>query len=134
MTEPLHVPGNRVAAPSRQRTIRTALPLALVVSLLASGCGGDESGEIIRVRVPRGASFSAVTDSLAQKEIIQAPGLFRIYARLTGADRNIKPGTYGFRKGTGWKRVLDDLHGVACFARLVIPEADLRKIAPRLPR
>src|SRR5690606_7321491 len=134
MSESLHVPGTRVAVPSRRRSIRTALPLALVVALLASGCGGDDSGEIIRVRVPRGASFSAVTDSLAEKEIIRAPGLFRIYARLTGADRNIKPGTYGFRKGTGWKRVLDDLHaGRVLRARLVIPEGwDLRKIAPRL--
>src|SRR5690606_10510710 len=134
MSESLHVPGTRVAVPSRRRSIRTALPLALVVALLASGCGGDDSGDIIRVRVPRGASFSAVTDSLAEKEIIRSPGLFRAYARITGADRNIKPGTYGFRKGTGWKRVLDDLHaGRVLQAKLVLPEGwDLRKIAPRL--
>ena len=134
MTEPLQVPGARVAAPRRPRAARTTRLLALVATAFAAACGGDGSGEIIRVRVPRGASFSAVADSLANKEIVRAPGLFRVYARLTGADRNIKPGTYGFRKGTGWKRVLDDLHaGRVLHARLVIPEGwDLRKIAPRI--
>ncbi len=134
MTEPLQDLGSRVAAAWRRRSNRTILSLALIAALAASACSGSGSGDIIRVRVPRGASFSAVTDSLAEKEIIRSPGLFRAYARITGADRNIKPGTYGFRKGTGWKRVLDDLHaGRVLQAKLVIPEGwDLRKIAPRL--
>ncbi|HEX7119611.1 MAG TPA: endolytic transglycosylase MltG [Longimicrobiales bacterium] len=111
-----------------------SIALAAILAATASACGGDGDGDLIRVRVPRGASFSAVTDSLSKKGIIRAPTLFRVYARLTGADRNIKPGTYGFRKGTGWKRVLDDLHaGRILRIRLVIPEGwDLRKIAPRV--
>ncbi|HEX6941017.1 MAG TPA: endolytic transglycosylase MltG [Longimicrobiales bacterium] len=118
-----------------RRPIGTLRSLVLAAVLLpAVAACGDGSGEIVRVRVPSGATFSQVADSLESKGILRAPTLFRVYARITGADRNIKPGTYGFRRGTGWKRVLDDLHaGRVLTMRFVIPEGwDLRKIAPRL--
>jgi UPF0755 protein len=88
----------------------------------------------MHVRVPQGASFSAVTDSLAARDVIKSPRLFRTYARLTGADRTVKPGTYGFRSGMGWGRILGDLYqGDVLTERITIPEGwDLRRIAPRL--
>jgi UPF0755 protein len=88
----------------------------------------------VRVRVPEGASFSEATDSLAAHGVIRAPFLFRAYAKITRADRVAKPGTYGFRRGAGWRSILEDLRlGRILTARLVIPEGwDLRKIAPRL--
>lgn len=116
--------------------MRRILTIVALAALLVSvaGCMGAGEGEEIRVRVPNGAPFSAVTDSLAGKGIIRAPTLFRIYARLTEQDRRIKPGTYAFRRGSGWKTVLDDLtHGRVLTMRLVIPEGwDLRKISTRL--
>ena len=132
MTRPGHT-GYELQRPRRplRRAVRAAV-LALTFAIAA--CGGQGEGDVVRVRVPAGSSFSAVTDSLAENEIIRAPALFRIYARIKGADHNIKPGTYGFRKGTGWGRVLDDLReGRVMTVKLVIPEGwDLRKIAPRL--
>ena len=107
---------------------------AAAVLMTAAGCTGEGEGEEVRVRVPNGASFSAVTDSLASKGVISAPTLIRIYARLTNQDHRIRPGTYGFRQGAGWKTVLDDLtNGRVLTMRLVIPEGwDLRKISARL--
>lgn len=99
-----------------------------------AGCAGEGSGEPVRVRVPRGASFSQVADSLEAKEIIAWSPLFRLYARAKGAAGRIQPGTYEFRRGTGWDVVLDDLvAGRFLVARVTIPEGwDLRGIAPRL--
>ncbi len=137
MTERMSVPGrsgHEATHLSRPpiRAARTAIAFALAMAL--ASCGGGGESELVRVRVPVGASFAEVTDSLAENGVIRAPALFRIYARITGADHRIRPGTYGFEKGTGWKRVLDDLReGRVLTVKLVIPEGwDLRKIAPRL--
>jgi UPF0755 protein len=88
----------------------------------------------VRVNVAVGASFGEITDSLAKHHIIRAPALFELYARVRRASRGVKPGTYGFRRGTSWNRVLGDLNaGRVLNVRLVIPEAwDLRGIAPRI--
>lgn len=90
----------------------------------------------MRVRVPSGASFSQVTDSLAAKGLIDNRGLFSFIGRLTGAADEIKPGTYGFRRGASWIRILDDLRqGRILTVRLVIPEGwSLRSIAPDLAK
>lgn len=137
-------PSHRTGAPGPRSdsTIRRAIRAAMATLgcaflLLATGCdfGNHEGeGDVIQVRVPRGASFSAITDSLATRGIITQPRLFRLYARFSGADRSIKPGTYGFRHGTGWDRILTDLHrGNILTMRITIPEGwELRRIAARL--
>jgi UPF0755 protein len=88
----------------------------------------------VRVHVPAGASFSQVTDSLASRDVISTPALFKLYARVRSATGSVKPGTYAFRRGTAWSQILDDLSGGRVLtARVVIPEAwDLRGIAPRI--
>jgi UPF0755 protein len=111
--------------------------LVLCTALAASAAcdhGADQEDEPLRVRVPPGASFAEVTDSLAAKRIVQVPFLFRLYARVLGVDDEIKPGTYAFRPGTGWKTLLEDLRlGRVLTSRIVIPEGwDLQRIAPRL--
>jgi UPF0755 protein len=114
---------------------RRARALACLSALaVVAGCGGEGEGEPVRVHVPAGASFSQVADSLAAHDIVTAPPLFRLYARATGAAGRIKPGTYAFRRGTDWRRVLDDLQaGRVLTARITIPEGwDLRGIAPRI--
>jgi UPF0755 protein len=105
----------------------------LLCSALAA-CGGAGTGEPIRVHIPPGASFSAVTDSLATRDIIGNPAFFKMYARIKSATGSVKPGTYAFRRGTAWSEILDNLaSGSVLTARIVIPEAwDLRGIAPRI--
>lgn len=95
----------------------------LVVSLLATACGGQPSGPKLPVQVPAGASFSQIADSLEARGIIGMKPAFRVYARITGADSRVRPGTYGFQKGESWKAILSDLkEGRVLTAKLVIPE------------
>lgn len=112
---------------------------ALAVPLLAvalPACGGNDpgSGEPVRVHVPRGASMTQVADSLAAHDIIDGAFAFRMYARFRGAAGSIQAGTYEFRRGAGWNRLLDDLaSGRVVNERVVIPEGwTLRRIAPGL--
>lgn len=112
--------------------IRPAALLLLLTATLA--CTGQGSGEPVRVTVPLGASFAGVADSLEAHGIIGQPTLFGLYARVTGDAGRIKPGTYAFRRGSGWKTVLSDLvAGRILTERIVIPEGfDVDDIAPRV--
>jgi UPF0755 protein len=117
-------------------TART-LTRALVVVLLAASaaaCSGAGRGPARRVRIPAGASFTQVTDSLARYDVVRFPSAFAFFARMIGADDEVKAGTYGFRTHMGWHRVLEDLRlGRVLTVRLVIPEGwDLRAIANRI--
>lgn len=108
--------------------------LFLFLALLAACGKGDGTGPTLPVQVPPGASFAQITDSLETRGVITfAPG-FRIYARLSGADARVRPGTYGFRKGQSWKSILDDFRaGRVMTAKLVVPEGfSLDKIARRI--
>lgn len=115
---------------------KLAAATALLVGL--SACGGDEPGDgpVHRLRVPAGASFGAVADSLEAKEILGSTTVLRLYARITGQAGDIQAGTYEFREGAGWRKVLDDLTaGRVAAERLVVPEGwDIQRIGPALAR
>jgi UPF0755 protein len=91
--------------------------------LLLGACGGKGTGPKLPVQVPPGASFAQIADSLHERGIIGQTTFFRIYARLTGSDSKVRPGTYGFKRGEAWKSILADLReGRVMTAKLVIPE------------
>jgi UPF0755 protein len=75
-------------------------------------------------------------DSLAKAGVIQAPELFRFYAKLRGGDRRIKPGTYLLRRGSSWNSVLHALReGKGLMATVTIPEGfALSQIVPLVAR
>lgn len=110
----------------------------LLMAILLGACGGSDegTGDPKHVTVPRGASLSAVADSLDRRGIISSATLFGLYARMRGAESGIKAGTYGFREGAGWDRILEDLEaGRVLTDRLVIPEGwTIDRIAPGLAR
>lgn len=109
--------------------------LLLSAALLFAACGkGEGEGPIQRVHVPSGASFSQVTDSLSARGIVRGKTFFKLYARLSGVDGNIKPGTYGFRKEQSWGTIIQDLRdGDVLTLRFVIPEGwSLDRIAKRM--
>jgi len=99
--------------------------------LLLAACAG---GAPVDVVVPPGASFATVTDSLARHGVVTAPRLFRLYARLTGADRAVRPGVYRLARGAWWPTLLRKLRrGEVLTVRLVLPEGwTLERLAPRL--
>jgi peptidoglycan lytic transglycosylase G len=94
------------------------------------------TGEVQRVHVPPGASFSQVTDTLSTRGIIDFAPVFKLYAQVRRDAHVAKPGTYGFRKGESWNKVLRDLsEGNTLHARFVIPEGwNLDRIAARIGR
>ncbi len=102
---------------------------------MLAACGGG-SGRPVRVIVPQGASFRAAADSLAKRGVIQAPGLFRLYAKVRGSDRTIKAGTYLLRRGASWETVLTALReGKGLAYTVTIPEGyTLSQIVPLVAR
>ena len=108
--------------------------LAVLAVAGSLACGGPDDAPTHRVRVPQGATFAAVADSLEARGIIDAPGPFRLYARVVGAADDVQAGTYEFPEGAAWGDVLDALtEGRVAYDRLTIPEGwEVRRIAPRL--
>jgi UPF0755 protein len=104
--------------------------------VLFAACGGEPYGAPARVIVPRGASFGQATDSLAKAKLVGSPKMFRLYGRLTGGDRNIKPGTYLFKPGTPWTDIVSALNGGHGLVNTItIPEGyTISQITPRLAR
>lgn len=119
---------------TRSHGSRSASGVLLALLLVLAGCGGEGEGEPVRVHVPAGASFAAVTDSLVAHGLVSRPTLFRVWARVTGKATRIQPGTYAFRPGAGWATIVGDLEaGRILTERMVIPEGfNLGDIAPRI--
>jgi UPF0755 protein len=116
---------------------RAELRFALVaMCVVGAACGGQPHGAPTRVIVPRGASFGQAADSLARTGIIGSPRLFRFYGRITGGDRNIKPGTYLLKHGTPWKDIVGALNGGRGLVNTItIPEGyTISQITPVLAR
>src|SRR5438874_5448010 len=117
--------------------LRADLRLALIALCVVTGaCVGQPHGAPTRVILPRGATFGQAADSLARNGVIGSPKIFRLYGRITGGDRNIKPGTYLLKHGTPWKDIVGALNGGHGLVNTVtIPEGyTLADITPRLAR
>jgi UPF0755 protein len=84
--------------------------------------------------VPKGATFSAATDSLEKAGLVSSPLFFKLYARVKGADRAIKPGTYLIKRNTPWTDIISALHGGHGLVNTItIPEGfTLSQIVPLL--
>lgn len=105
----------------------------LLLAFLCAACSSPQ-GAPIRVIVPKGASFATATDSLHKAGLVGSTSFFRLYARATQKDRNIKPGTYLIRRGTPWSEIVAALHGGRGLVNTItIPEGfALRQIIPLL--
>jgi UPF0755 protein len=103
---------------------------------LVAACSGQPHGAATRVIIPRGASFAQAADSLARTGLVGSPRMFRLYGRVTGGDRNIKPGTYLVKHGTPWKDIVSALNGGHGLVNTItIPEGyTLSQITPLLAR
>lgn len=110
-----------------------ALVASLLLWLAVMACGPSEAPPV-EVGVPPGATLSDVVDSLEVHRIVRAPALFKVYARLLGADREIRAGRYELSPGTSWSRVLGALtRGEVLTVAVTIPEGfRLAQIAPRI--
>lgn len=105
------------------------------IALLAA-CGPTPHGAPTRIIIPRGASFSEAADSLQKAGLIGSRRGFRLYGRVWGGDRNIKPGTYLLKHGTPWRDIVKALNGGRGVVNtLTIPEGyTIQQIKPVLVR
>jgi UPF0755 protein len=118
--------------------VRKLLLLVLVILLCVGGyfvyttwlsSGG---GEAVIVRIPEGAAFDDVLDSLDAAHLLANRMTFRILAKATGGDAKIKPGTYKFQHGISNAQLLNALvEGRSTVkVRLTFPEGiTIRRIA-----
>src|SRR6476646_9280576 len=120
--------------PSMSRTeLRAALAAGCFV---LAACAPTPHGQSTRVIIPRGASFANAADSLSKANLVGWKKVFRLYARVTGGDRNIKPGTYLIKHGTPWKDIISALNGGHGLVNTItIPEGySIAQITPLLAR
>ena len=111
------------------RLARATVPLCLG-ALLACGAPGPETPKA-HVYIPRGASLSAVADSLVSHGVIGTAWTFRTYARLRGLSRRVRPGLYAFPLGERWSVIVGALAtGRTDDALFTVPEGlSIREIA-----
>jgi UPF0755 protein len=104
----------------------------LLLAAAVAACGSE--GPTVELSVPAGAGFSEVMDTLEGRGIVRRPGLFALYARLRGADREIRAGRYALDVGSSWNAILRSLtRGEVMTVAMTIPEGfTLRQMAPRI--
>lgn len=116
---------------------RTEFRAALTAGcFVLTACGQKPYGQSTRVIIPRGSTFANAADSLSKASLVGWPRVFRLYARATGGDRNIKPGTYLLKHGTPWKDIISALNGGHGLVNTItIPEGySIAQITPLLAR
>jgi len=86
-----------------------ALRLAPLLVLLAGCAGPAPNAPRANVYVPRGSSLAGVTDSLAAHRVVTSPWKFRMYARMRGLARRVRPGLYEFAEGERWTTIVSAL-------------------------
>ncbi|MDB4948799.1 MAG: aminodeoxychorismate lyase [Gemmatimonadetes bacterium] len=125
-----HRPGMR---PTRG-LLRTAVLAAALAG--AAACGGNPKGVPIRVTVPPRAGLATAADSLAAHGIIGSTAMFKLYGRVNGGGKGIKPGIYEFRRGDAFADIVRRLErGDVVKIRWVIPEGwTLPQVAARLAK
>jgi UPF0755 protein len=118
----------------RMPKLRPALAALLLAAVAGCDLSPGPEGETVRFTVAQGSGFGAVADTLAQREVIRWPTVFRAYARYLGAERSIKPGVYEVEHGIAWAELLDKMvRGDVVQVRIVVPEGwTIQHIAPRI--
>lgn len=108
--------------------------VATCLALLLAGCGGEPREGTVVFTIPSGASFGDVTDTLSARGLVGAPGVFAVYARLRGDDRQIKAGRYQVPADASWGDLLETLAtGRVATEPITIPEGfRLPQMAPRI--
>ena len=101
--------------------------------MLVTACSGSD-GPPARVMIPPGATMRVAAESLHKAGVIGSTRMFRLYAKLRGADRTIKAGTYVLARDAGWGKVIAALReGRGIVAVVTIPEGfTLAQIQPLL--
>jgi peptidoglycan lytic transglycosylase G len=97
-------------------------PLWGLCALLFTACSAPP-GSPIELTIPAGATFQTVLDTLQSRGVVTAPGRFKAYVRIRGADRSMKSGRYELRPGQDWSSIVQILtEGRVVTVPMTIPE------------
>ena len=91
-----------------------------------------ENAKDIYIIVPKGASVSSVSDSLAKYDLIRAKITFKIAARILGTGSRLQPGSYRIAYGLSNTEIISRLVGTefAILFEATFPEGShIRRIA-----
>ncbi len=115
---------------------RRAAPV-VVAAIVAGALAGAwvlRPGEPVEVALAPGSSVRETAALLTEKGVVPSARAFRLAAKLSGADRKLKPGAYKLRRNMWLPSLLRQLEaGGNNDVRVVIPEGfAARQIAERL--
>lgn len=91
----------------------------------------------VDITVPEGASTKQITEILSENGLIEQPFIFRLYARLTGADGKWHPGGFSLKPNMGYSILTETLQTrpERETVKVTIPEGfRLDQIAARLEK
>ena len=100
-----------------------AVVAAAVVGALAMNAG-SRTGAVVKVTIPKGATFAEAADSLGAAHVFRSATLFRLSATVQGQSaRSITPGRYLVARGASVAEIVAQLEsGRGQFRRITIPE------------
>lgn len=89
-------------------------PLFLLFAFLllcaqTSCAGPDPEAPRTHVYIPRGASLASVADTLEAHGVIEGAWQWRLYARLRGLAKSVRPGLYEFALNERWSVIVNAL-------------------------
>ena len=118
-------------------SIRPSVHLSIFLLLALSSCTSPgPAGKAEHFTVPENATFGQVLDTLDAHGLIGNRFVFKLHARLSGADRRVHAGPYTASRGTSAGTLLSMLaEGRTSSVRFTIPEgltiADVADLASR---
>ena len=100
------------------------IPLGALAGYVVNASGGSKTGRPVPVVIEPGASASTIAAQLQRAGVIRAAWLFRLYARIHGSAKDLRPGEYEFRTNMSYAAVISILEkGPKIeFTRITIPE------------
>ncbi len=118
--------------------VLTLLAIALLVGawfVLYQSQADVEAGQPVQLEVPTGASTAAIADILVDSGVVSNANMFRIQARLAGADADLKAGVYELTTGMSYDDAIAELTAgpEIIYSTVTIPEGFvIEQIAERL--
>lgn len=119
-----------------KRAALAAGAVALLAVLALAAVRFVTPGGPVVVDIPQGLTARQTTELLAQKGVVQSVFVFRVLLKVTGLDRELKPGTYALREREWPTAVVRKLTlGLTEDLKVTIPEGFMAsQIAERLEK
>lgn len=96
------------------------LAFALVLVYLGSPAAG---GDPVTVSIPAQSSTGQIAGQLEENKLIHSATYFKLYTKIMGADRSLRPGTYTFEGAENLSQIIDKLkEGSTDLISFTVPE------------